>query len=71
MLKLIDDVILLDKLDGLIHHNKKIAPVHQSMEDFLQLTDDYDSRPLAPGQKRVGFLFMSLEIKAYLIMIFF
>ena len=43
----------LDKLDGLIHHNKKIAPVHQSMEDFLQLTDDYDSRPLAPGQKRV------------------
>ncbi|CAG2247265.1 YLPM1 [Mytilus edulis] len=43
----------LDKLDGLIHHNKKIAPVHQSMEDFLQLPDDYDTRPLAPGQKRV------------------
>lgn len=49
--------LFLDKLDGLIHHNKKIAPVHQSMEDFLQLPDDYDTRPLAPGQKRVRILY--------------
>ena len=50
----ITDALFSDKLDGLIHHNKKIAPVHQSIEEFLQLPDDYDSRPLAPGQKRVS-----------------
>lgn len=27
---------------------------HSSMEDYLQLPDDYDERKCEPGKKRVG-----------------
>lgn len=38
----------VDKLDGISKKTKK-----QSMEDFLSLPDDYESRRSAPGKKRV------------------
>ncbi|CAL1278340.1 unnamed protein product [Larinioides sclopetarius] len=39
----------LDQLDGLRVSKKK----HSSMEDYLQLPDDYDDRKCEPGKKRV------------------
>lgn len=38
-----------DQLDGLRVNKKK----HSSMEDYLQLPDDYDERKCEPGKKRV------------------
>nr|XP_026695911.1 YLP motif-containing protein 1 isoform X2 [Ciona intestinalis] len=39
----------LDQLDGI----KKSVAIKRSMEDFLSVTDDYNSRHSAPGKKRV------------------
>ncbi|GFY60039.1 YLP motif-containing protein 1 [Trichonephila inaurata madagascariensis] len=41
--------VLLDQLDGLRVSKKK----HSSMEDYLQLPDDYEERKCEPGKKRV------------------
>ena len=40
----------IDQLDGLRVNKKK----HSSMEDYLQLPDDYDDRKCEPGKKRVS-----------------
>lgn len=42
----------LDKLDGL-HCMKRRRSQPQSMEDYLQLPDDYEFRSSFPGKKRV------------------
>lgn len=46
----VDNIYPTDQLDGLRVNKKK----HSSMEDYLQLPDDYDERKCEPGKKRVS-----------------
>ncbi len=51
-----------DKLDG-ISLNKWKHHETQSLEDFMQLPDDYNTRHSLPGQKRVGTLTLHIHLK--------
>lgn len=45
--------IITDKLDGLSHGMHKREPT-TTMEDYLQLADDYFARKTIPGKKMVS-----------------
>jgi len=42
----------LDKLDGVMHARKRKETQPQTMEDYLQLPDDYASRTTGSGNKK-------------------
>jgi hypothetical protein len=45
---------LTDRLDGLAKR-RKAEDKPQTLEDWLQLTDDYDRRKTTPGKKMVKY----------------
>ena len=50
-----DSLVLADKLDGLQHRPKHAT---QSMDEYLQLADEYFARQIRePGKKRVNLQF--------------
>jgi hypothetical protein len=51
-----------DRLDGLAKR-RKTEDKPQTLEDWLQLTDDYDRRKTTPGKKMVKlFIFITMNI---------
>lgn len=47
-------MFLVDKLDGLSHGMHKREAAGTTMEDYLQLADDYFARKTKPGKKMVS-----------------
>jgi hypothetical protein len=53
-LSICDIFWLADRLDGLAKR-RKTEDKPQTLEDWLQLTDDYDRRKTTPGKKMVKY----------------